>query len=75
MEDNVRDDEVLSGSDEIAMITRSETEESLDTHEHAASPMEYTALESTEEVAKPVCSFPRPNHQWSLIGIDLCYRA
>ena len=72
--DMVGDDEVLSGSDEIAMTTRSETEDSSDTHEHAASPLECTALECTQEVAKPVSVFPHPNHQWSLRGFDLCYR-
>ena len=60
MEDIAENDDISSGSDEVAVTTHSETEDSWGTRAHTASPLEHTASECIEEVAKPVCFFPSP---------------
>lgn len=49
MEDIAENDDISSGSDEVAVTTHSETEDSWGTRAHTASPLEHM------EVAKPVC--------------------
>ena len=56
-EDLVKDDDASSSLDEAAVTNQSETEDSSDTHTHAGSPLEHTALKCVEEAPKPVSLF------------------